>query len=86
MVEALKLRVVAVSIAVEGFQFYDSGIFTTGSSIPNHGVTLVGYDPTNQYKVKNSWGTTWGMSGYAYLSQETGVCDYAMYPITGSES
>lgn len=84
MIDALKMRAIAVSIAVDGFQFYSSGIFTTVATLPNHGVTLVGYDPTNQYKIKNSWGTTWGMSGYAYIDQTTGVCDYAMYPVTGN--
>jgi C1A family cysteine protease len=51
----------------------------------HHGVTLVGYDPAKGYKVKNSWGASWGVQGYGYVSNSAGVCDYAMYAVTGFE-
>ena len=35
----------------------------------NHAVEVVGYNITGDYYIiKNSWGTGWGMDGYAYIS------------------
>merc|ERR1712217_888709 len=69
-----------VSIAIEAdksaFQLYRSGILssTCGTSL-DHGVLLVGYgsDSGKDYwKVKNSWGTTYGENGYVRLLRGKG--------------
>lgn len=34
----------------------------------NHAIQVVGYNTTgNYYIIKNSWGTKWGMKGFAYI-------------------
>jgi len=65
-----------VSIAIEAdedaFQLYSSGVLTgsCGSNL-DHGVLLVGMgtDSVNGdfWKVKNSWGSSWGEEGYIRL-------------------
>lgn len=86
LIEALKFRAISVAIVADGLQFYQTGTFNGASTVPNHGVTLVGYDPAQGYKIKNSWGVTWGNAGYGYLSETTGICDNAMYPVLGIEN
>merc|ERR1712183_81198 len=75
MMSALQLG--PVSIALDGgcsaFQGYNSGVLTgnCGSQL-DHGVLTVGYgtlDGTDYWKVKNSWGTSWGMQGYILLQR-----------------
>ena len=76
-----------VSVAIQAnqpaFQLYKSGVLTgTCGSNLDHGVLAVGYgtwtDGTDYYKVKNSWGTSWGMSGYILIQrgnpQRCGEC------------
>ena len=66
-----------VSLSVDaggnGFQFYNRGVFSgkCGHQL-NHGVVGAGYgtqDGKGYWIVKNSWGSSWGMSGYIWLSQ-----------------
>lgn len=69
-----------VSVAVEAdtvFQFYFGGIVKTnfcGAKL-DHGVLAVGYGEQNgdkYWKVKNSWGKSWGESGYIRLLKGKG--------------
>jgi C1A family cysteine protease len=67
-----------VSVAIQAnqpvFQMYKSGVLTgdCGANL-DHGVLAVGYgtytDGTDYYKVKNSWGPSWGMNGYVLLAR-----------------
>lgn len=81
-----------VSIAIEadqqGFQFYSGGVFTgTCGTNLDHGVLVVGYGVekgTKYWKVKNSWGASWGEQGYIklekHISDSSGKCGIAMDP------
>ena len=75
MMEALAGQPVAIAIQADqkDFQLYKSGVFTgsCGTRL-DHGVLAVGYgslDGEDYYKVKNSWGTTWGDNGYILLGR-----------------
>jgi len=83
-----------VSIAIQAnqaaFQSYKSGVLTgkCGQRL-DHGVLLVGYgydtaSKLNYWKVKNSWGTTWGEAGYIRILKDNsdlcGVLDAPSYP------
>jgi C1A family cysteine protease len=85
-----------VSIAVDAgkFQLYKSGILNPllgcGKKL-DHGVTLVGYGTDggkDYWKIKNSWGASWGESGYIRVihgKDECGLADSASQP-TGVKS
>jgi len=85
MLSALNIGPVSVAIQADqsAFQLYKSGVFTAacGTSL-DHGVLAVGYGTDNGvdfYKVKNSWGTSWGEGGYIRFvrggsTQKQGQC------------
>lgn len=64
-------------------QFYKEGILDPEdctSEILNHGVLLVGYGTSNgmpYWRVKNSWGTSWGEKGYFRISRGKDQCGIA---------
>ena len=76
-----------VSAAIEAdksaFQMYKSGVLTStacGTQL-DHGVLAVGYGTdgsTPYYKVKNSWGATWGESGYIRMEQGVNMCGISL--------
>jgi len=70
-----------VSIAIEAdqnaFQLYNGGVFdgTCGTAL-DHGVLLVGFGTdsgSDYWKVKNSWGSSWGESGYIRMVKGAGT-------------
>jgi len=90
------LNVGPVSVAVEAdksaWQFYSGGVLddaSCGTSL-DHGVLAVGYgtDGKDYYNVKNSWGASWGESGYIRLVQgknQCGIASAASYPTGASQ-
>ena len=83
-----------VSVAIEAdksaFQLYKSGVLdSTGCGTQlDHGVLVVGYGTDSSsskdyWKVKNSWGATWGEEGYIRMvrgKNMCGVASQASYP------
>jgi len=80
-----------VSVAIQAdqsvFQQYTGGVITSGCGTNlDHGVTAVGVNSDGSIKVKNSWGTSWGASGYVNIAtSQCGITSSASYPtVSGS--
>merc|ERR1719359_756894 len=89
-----------VSIAIEAdksvFQLYKSGVLSSagcGHQL-DHGVLVVGYGELSgkkYWKVKNSWGASWGQEGYVLLARgesgagECGLLSQPSYPVVSGK-
>lgn len=73
---AIQLRPIGVSADATNWSKYASGVFSNCGRNLNHDILLVGLTSTN-YKIKNSWGSTWGEQGFIRLAlgNTCGICD-----------
>jgi C1A family cysteine protease len=82
LINALSKRPIAVAVDATIWSSYRSGIIgeNCGKAV-NHGVLLVGVSDS-YWKVKNSWSSAWGESGYVRLAlgDTCAICDYPSYP------
>ena len=84
----------AIALNADPLQTYSSGILDlTSTKCPssgiNHAVTLVGYGATSSmdyWIVKNSWGKSWGESGYFRIRRGNGTCGVNCYITTATVS
>ncbi|GKV36836.1 hypothetical protein SLEP1_g44927 [Rubroshorea leprosula] len=92
LLKAVSTQPVSIALEASGYYFknYESGVLTAGEcgNKLDHAVTIVGYgtteDGTKYWLIRNSWGETWGESGYIRIQRDAGVsgglCGLAMKP------
>lgn len=85
---AIKPLSVAIEADLAVFQSYKSGIFNSTSCGTNldHATNVVGWGSASgvdYWIMRNSWGTTWGESGYMRLQivDGNGICGIQMQPL-----
>ncbi|KAG4072621.1 hypothetical protein HA402_004710 [Bradysia odoriphaga] len=83
---------VAIDASVSTFGHYREGVYYASQCDPGkltHAVLVVGYDTTangqDYWIVKNSWGTSWGQSGYIFMARNKGnncgIATAAIFPL-----
>jgi hypothetical protein len=90
LVAAIRQQPVSVNIEADksAFQLYKGGVLDNPKCgrVIDHAVLAVGYgistgnDSKPYYKVKNSWGKTWGESGYIRMVRDKDMCGIASSP------
>jgi len=71
---------VAVDAGSSDWQSYAGGVYNgrCGKQL-NHAILAVGYTQ-DYWIVKNSWGTSWGSSGYIFMKRGSNICGIASEP------
>jgi len=81
IMSAVALRPLSIAVAAnDAWQLYTGGVLTLAEcpdNQANHGVQMVGYT-SEAWIVRNSWGPTWGESGFIRLEKAsyTDTCSY----------
>ena len=79
---AIEFRPLGVTVDATKWRTYGSGIYNNCDKAVNHDVLLVGVT-SSCYKIKNSWGSSWGEQGFIRLSlgDTCGICEFKSYYI-----
>jgi C1A family cysteine protease len=68
----------SICVDASSWSSYTGGILSTCGNSVDHCVQAVGIDTTQGYwKVRNSWGTSWGESGFIRLAYGDNTCEIA---------
>lgn len=66
---------VSVCIDASNWNSYTGGIMSSCGQNVNHAVQAVGVDTSSYWKVRNSWGASWGESGFIRLKYGQNTCN-----------
>lgn len=86
--------IIAVYSSDNAWKQYTGGVLSSCSTNmePDHAVVVVGYTDT-EWKIRNSWGETWGEQGYMRMERQDsgysgdGICsmyNHMQYPVASS--
>jgi len=70
----------SVCVDASSWNSYTGGIMSSCGTSVDHCVQAVGVDTSSYWKVRNSWGTSWGESGYIRLAYGANTCDITNDP------
>jgi hypothetical protein len=73
----------SLCLAASSWQSYSGGILSHCDNQVDHCVQGTGYSGSSYWKIRNSWGTGWGESGFIRLAQGSDLCkvsDDTTYP------
>ena len=78
---ALSQTPISVAVDASNWSLYKGGILNNCGTAINHGVLVVG-SSGDAWKIKNSWSSGWGESGFIRLAKGTtcAVCNFGSYP------
>ena len=78
LASGIQSQPISVTVDASNWSSYRSGVFSNCGKSINHAVLLVGVI-SNNWKIKNSWGTGWGAGGYITLASGNtcGIGQYA---------
>jgi hypothetical protein len=71
---------IAIAVDASAWSSYTGGIMSSCGTSIDHAVQAVGVDTSSYWKVRNSWGSSWGESGYIRLAYGANTCDLAYIP------
>jgi len=75
----------SICVDASSWQFYNGGVLKTCGKSIDHCVQVVGYTTSSGVEawiVRNSWGTSWGLSGYILLEYGKDMCAMAQVATT----
>lgn len=73
----------SLCLAASSWQSYRGGILSRCDNQVDHCVQGTGYSGSSYWRIRNSWGTRWGESGFIRLAQGSDLCkvsDDTTYP------
>ena len=78
---ALSTGPIAIAVDASAWSTYTGGILSSCGTSIDHAVQIVGINQAmNYWKVRNSWGSSWGESGYIRLAYGQDTCGLTTIP------
>lgn len=74
----------SVCVDASSWNSYRGGVMKSCGKMVDHCVQAVGVDTSSYWKVRNSWGVSWGEGGYIRLSYGSNTCNIASDPTYAS--